>query len=231
MKTPDLSPHVPLPASTGNSPDEVDPELLALPDPPRTERTITLLVLVVTALASMAMVLVLARDAAYAFASHGATDLGELRTSSPGAVGENKLVRGQGMLGAVGAIRYERPFESSSYRVAPVAGRPDVWVEMRVPAGEETARFVPPSSFTGRLVRFDSAGPRHRGLAAAIRDAGSPQAAPALATSEPVPAGAWLIVDGDAPDDARWAVALVLLFFGFAGWNAGVLIRLIKKVR
>jgi hypothetical protein len=229
MKTPDLSPNVPLPApsqgpadsSASAGGDEIDPELLALPDPPRTERTVTLLVLVVTVLASLAMVFVLARDAAYAFAPHSATDLGELRTSSPGAVGENKLVRGQGMLGAVGSIRYERPFESSSYRVAPVAGRPDVWVEMRVPAGQESARFVPPSNFTGRLVHFDSGGPRHRGLAGAIHDA----------SGEPVPAGAWLIVDGDAPDDARWAVALVLLFFGFAGWNAGVLIRLIKKVR
>jgi hypothetical protein len=228
MKTPDLSPHashVSPPPAAGAGPDardEVDPELVALPDPPRTERRLTLLVLVLTIVASMAMVLVLARDAAYAFAPRSATDLGDLQTSSPGSVGENHFVRARGMLGAVGSIRYERPFESSSYRVAPVAGRPDVWVELRVPAGEETARFVPPSTFAGRLVRFDSAGPRHRGLASAIRDAGG---------GEGVPAGAWLIVDGGSPDDARWAVALVLLFFGFAGWNAGVLIRLIRKVR
>jgi hypothetical protein len=124
------------------------------------------------------------------------------------------------MLGAAGAIRYERPFVSDSFRVAPVAGRPDVYVEVRVPDGEETSRYVPPSEFHGRLVSFNAVGPRHRGLRAAIAER----------TGTPVPAGAWLLVDGEAPDHARWAVALVVMFLAFAMWNVGAMAKIVRRV-
>jgi hypothetical protein len=201
--------------------EEIDPELLELPDPPKKKRTLTVVLLAVTAIASLAMVLALARDAAYAFAPASATDLGDLRSAPPASFGDNKLVRASGTLGAAGAIRYERPFDSDSYRLSPVAGRPDVWVEVRVPAGEENARYVPPSSFAGRLVRFDHAGQRHRGLTSAI----------ASGTGVQVPAQAWLLVDGESPSHARWAVALVCLFAAFAAWNLATIVRLLRKVR
>jgi hypothetical protein len=201
--------------------DGLDPELASLPDPPRRERRGTLLVLAVTAVASLAMVASLARDAAYAFAAPSALDLGELKSAPISAFGPNAFIQARGLLAAAGAIRYERPLAADSFRVAPVAGRPDVYVEVRVPAGEESSRFVPPSDFRGRLVRFDDAGPRHRGLRRAIAER----------TGTPVPAGAWLIVNGEAPDHARWAVALVALFAAFALWNAAALARLTRKVR
>ena len=199
---------------------EVDAELLALPDPPRRERTLTVFLLGFTALASLAMVFVLARDAAYALAPDAAVDVGDLRLAAPTSFGENHFVRAQGLLAGTGAIRYERPFAIESYRLAPIAGREDVWVETRVPSGQENARFVPPSSFSGRLVRFDAAGPRHRGLRTAIHSA----------SGAVVPEGAWLLVDAETPGDARWAVALVLLFLGFAGWNSAAMARLMRKI-
>ena len=48
-----------------------------------------------------------------------------------------------------------------------------------------------------------------RGLADAIKDV----------TGKDVPKDAWLLVDGTAPSDARWAVLLVILFGCFAVWN------------
>jgi hypothetical protein len=125
------------------------------------------------------------------------------------------------MLGGGGSIRFERSFESDTFRVAPVAGRPDVWVELRVPAGIDPERYVPPTAFTGRLVRFDAAGPRHRGLARSVT----------ALTGQPVPTDAWLLVDGESPAQARWAVALVVLFAGFAAWNALAISRLARRVR
>ncbi len=204
----------------GKADDAVDPELLALPDPPRGERRVTLAVLALTAVAAVAMVVSLWRDATYAFAAPREVDLGELR-SATGAFTPNTFVQARGMMAAAGAIRYERPFVEESFRVTPVAGRPDVYVEVRVPAGTENARYVPPTELRGRLVRFDATGPRHRGLRAAIADR----------TGKPVPAGAWLLVDGEAPDQARWAVALVVLFLGFAAWNAAAILRLMRRVR
>jgi hypothetical protein len=199
----------------------VDEELASLPGPPRGERRATIALLAVTALASIAMVASLAGDAAFAFAFAGATDLGDLRTAPPAAFVANSYARGEAMLGGAGAIRFEHPFESDWYRLAPVAGRPDVWVELRVPASIGSDRFVPPTSFAGRLVRFDAAGPRHRGLGGAITEL----------TGTQIPKDAWLLVDGEAPGHARWAVALVVLFAAFAAWNALAIARLVRPVK
>ena len=210
--------------------DELDPELLDLPDPPKRDRTMTVGLLVFTALASLAMVFALRRDAAYAFAETQTRELGDLNTANASTFVENQYVHGQAMLGAAHAIRYERPLVEGSFRLMPVmrtgsadmtgAAPSDVWVEVRVPPRGENVRWVPPSSFSGRLVRFETAGPRHRGLADAVRDA----------TGQEVPKTAWLLVDGAAPSDARWAVLLVALFVGFAAWNAFATAKLLRKV-
>jgi hypothetical protein len=209
-------------APTHVEPDALDPELLALPDPPKGERTLTVLLLALTAFSACAMSFALRGDAAYAFGPAEALDLGELREVSPAAaLPGNRYVRAQGVLGAAGAIRFERPFESDSYRLSPVAGRRDLWVEVRVPSGEETPRYVPPTSFAGRLVAFDQAGPRQRGLVSAIE----------TATGEAVPRGAKLLVDEELPSKSRWAVALAAVFFAFAVWNAAAIARLVGRAR
>ena len=205
----------------GASDDAVDPELLDLPDPPKRERSYTVGMLLFTAVASLAMVVALRQDAAYAFTSPRAADLGDLGAAPAAAFVENAYISGTAMLGAAHAIKYERPLVSDSFRLMPVAGRPNVWVEVRVPAGAENIRYVPPSQLTGHLVRFDSAGPKHRGLASAIKDA----------TGQKIPDGAWLLVEGDAPTGARWAIMLVAMFLGFAAWNLSVTAKLLRKVR
>jgi hypothetical protein len=201
--------------------EEIDPELLQLPDPPRKERRATLALLAVTAMASLAMVVSLRRDAAYAFASSNSTDLGDLRVTDTNAFVPNGYVEGHGMLAAAGALRYERPFESDSYRIAPVAGQANIWVEVRVPTGEEGARYVPKTAFSGRMIPFRDVGPRHRGLRSAIT----------AQTGEAVPGDAWLVIDDQPPASSRWAVMLVALFGIFAAWNLGAMWKLTRKVR
>lgn len=196
-----------------------DPELLALPAPPKRERSLAVALLLFTAAASLAMIVGLRRDAAYAFSARSAVDVGDLGSLTEGAPA-NRLVRAQVMLGAARAIRYERPLVAESYRLMPVAGRPDVWVEVRVPERAENARFVPPSRVEGRLVRFEASGPKHRGLAAAV----------AQVTGQAVPENAWLVVDGEHPEDARAAVMLVALFGAFAAWSVIATRRLLRKV-
>ena len=199
--------------------EEVDPELLELPDPPRGERRSTLLVMALAAVASAAMAVSLTRDASYALGSSSVTDLGDLSSTS-GFV-SNSFVEGKGQLAGAGQLRYERPFESDSYRIAPVAGRNDVWVELRVPAGAESNRFVPKAEFSGRLVRFSQAGLRHRGLRGAIEDR----------TGQKVPDNAFLLVDGQAPDNSRAFAMLWVMFVGFALWNVAAIARLVRKVK
>ncbi len=201
--------------------EEVDPELLGLPDPPKREQRTTVLLMLVAALASGAMAFSLTRDAAYALKAPGAADLGDLALTPSSAFVSNQFVQGHGRLGGAGALRYERPFESDSYRIAPVAGRSDVWVEVRVPAGEESNRYVPKTEFSGRMVRFAEAGLRHRGLRGAIEDR----------TGQQVPDGAYLIVDGQSPGGSRAFALLWAMFVGFAIWNVVTIARLLRKVR
>ena len=200
--------------------EEIDPELMELPDPPKGERRLTLVLLLVTALAALAMVVSLRHDAAYAFAPTASADLGDLRTADAKSFAPNTFAMGRGMLASSQALRYERPFESDTYRIAPVAGRPNVWVEVRVPAGQEGSRYVPKENFSGRLIPFSSTGPHHRGLRSAI----------AAETGMVVTDDAWLLVDGEAPTDSRWAVALFALFSAFALWNLVAFFRLARKV-
>jgi hypothetical protein len=218
-------PSVPSPLELAGSgrQDELDPELLSLPDPPRRERTLTVVVLALAAALSLAMVFALRRDVGYALASSTPAGVGDLRTASEATLAgnENRLVHAEAMLGAAGGIRYERPFVDDTFRTLPVPGKDDVWVDVRVPAGQESGRWEPPRTFTGRLVRFEAAGPRHRGLAGAIE----------RTTGSRVPAGAWLLVDGEDPGSARWTILLAAMFLGFAAWNAVAIARIVRKVR
>ncbi len=153
-------------------------------------------------------------------------DLGELQAAGPWGASvdphlDNRYVRASGMLGSSGAIRYGRFAEGDSFRLAPIAGNESLWVEIRVPEGFEGPRFVPPTSFAGRLVRFDEAGLRHAPLRGKVVDS----------TGVHVPEGAWLLVDGASPRASRWAILLVLVFSSFASWNVIGLLRMLRTIR
>lgn len=200
---------------------DVDPELAALPAPPKRERTAAVILMLMTVLAAAWMAIALRSEARYALSPGRPHDIGDLATLKPTADLENRYVRATGLLGTGGAIRYGRAAEGDSFRLAPVAGNPDIWVEIRVPEGFEGPRFVPPTTFAGRLVPIKSAGIRHAGLIASVREQ----------TQVAIPDTAWLLIDGSSPRSSRWAVALVALFLAFAGWNAVGVARVLRRVK
>jgi hypothetical protein len=200
--------------------DELDPELMALPPPPRAEQRRTLALLVIVAITASAMAYSLRGEAAYALAPGEEADVGDLYTADATKLADNGFVRAHGALGGALAVRFERPFEGDTYRVSPVMGRRDLWVEVRVPSGAEGARYVPPTAFSGRLVRWDSSGLRYRGLARAVESL----------TGEAIPSDARLLVDGESPGRARWALGLAVMFAGFAVWSLATMGRLLRRV-
>lgn len=209
------------PRGPGLDTNGADPELLALPAPPRHERTLTVVLMALTAIAALWMAAALFSEARYALSPGRPIDAGELASLRPTADLANRYVRAEGLLGTRGAIRYGRAAEGDSFRLAQVAGNPALWVEIRVPEGFEGPRFVPPSTFAGRLVPFDEAGLRHARLAGEVE----------AQTGVHVGEGAWLLIDGSSPRASRWAVALVALFVGFAGWNLFGIARVLHRVR
>ncbi|APR83548.1 Hypothetical protein A7982_08897 [Minicystis rosea] len=198
-----------------------DPELAALPAPPKGERSAAVVMMLITALAALWMAIALLGEGRYALTPGRPSEVGDLTPLRPTADLANRYVQASGLLGTAGAIRYGRAAEGDSFRLAPVAGNPNIWVEIRVPEGFEGPRFVPPTTFAGRLVPFQKAGVRHAGLLNAVREQ----------TEVRVPEGAWLLIDGSSPRASRWAVALSLLFAGFAVWNLAGVARVLSRVR
>lgn len=204
---------------------DVDPQLVSLPGPPRVGKTLAVAALLAGAVAAFAMALALRRDALYAISPSDPAALGDLRTAArPLLAGhENRYVRAEGILGAAGAIRYERPLRSETFRALPVLGRAGdgVWVEVRVASGEDSGRWEPPRAFVGRLVSFDQTDLRHSGLARAIEDATHARVGPR----------AFLLIDGDEPQHERWTLFLAMAFLGLAAWNAFAFARLVRRLR
>ncbi|HMJ15307.1 MAG TPA: hypothetical protein VK524_28020 [Polyangiaceae bacterium] len=193
----------------------LDPELSALPRPRRPGRTLTLAAMLLTVVAACFMSFALRGEALYALQSGPPTRLGNLSFFDPAHAKPNTWVQGEAALAHAGAVRYQRPLEGDSYRLARVADSAHLWVQVRVPSEMEGPHFVPPNSFVGRLVPVAEAGLRYRGLG----------------ESAGMAANAWLLIDGEAPQSTRWSLGLLALFAGFAAFNVYGLFRLLRPIR
>ena len=198
-----------------------DPELEALPEPRRPGKRLTVATLSATVIASLSMTVALAPEVGYGLQSSAPVDLGSLAHITTSADLANTWVHGEALLGTAGAVRYGRPLESDTYRLAPVAGNAKVWVQIRVPAGMEGPHFVPPTSFVGRFIPAAHAGLRHAGLSESVEEAGNAR----------MPDDAWLLIDGEAPTTTRWALGVVALLAGFGAFGVYGLYRLLRPVK
>jgi hypothetical protein len=199
----------------------IDPELVALPRPPRQERTISLLLMSLTALLAAIMTIALAGDVKYALAGGEPQAVGNLSQLVPAPSMSNTFVRADGVLRAEGSIRYHRPLERDAFQLVPVSGNERVWVELRVPEGAPSVSSAPPLTFVGRLlpvrdIAFGWGGLR-RSLSATAR--------------MPIPDGAWVLVDGATPVSAQWTMALAALLVLFAGYNVIMIARILRPAR
>lgn len=203
------------------SPGEADADLEALPAPRRPWRKLTLAVMTTTLLGSLALLLSLRGELSFSLRAQAPRSVGELSAYTPGDADANTWVQGQGELEVSDAIAYRRPLESDSYRLSRVSGTSKLWVQVRVPQDDDDPnhkRFVAPSSFVGRLVPVGQGDIRMSQLGSAVAEAGRP----------PLPEGAWLLIDGEAPATTRWTLGVGLLLLGFALFNLFGLIRLLR---
>jgi hypothetical protein len=208
--------------SSPESPAETqaDTELAELPTPRRPWRRTTLAVLALGAVGSIALSVSVLPDVAYSLRGGDPVGLGELGTKGLDRHLANRWVQGQGQLSVTKAIRYKRPLERDSYRLAALEGNPRIWVQVRVPELEEGPRFVPPASFVGRLLPVSELGLRQRGLRDAVGEAGL----------EPPKDDAWLLLDGESPQGMRWAIGLLVLLLAFTVFAVLGLLKLGRPI-
>lgn len=201
--------------------EQPDADLEALPPPRRPWRRLTLVVMSATLLGSLALAASLRGELWFSLSAKPPHGVGELSHFVPSTADANTWVQGEGELEVQGAIAYRRPLESDSYRLSRVSGAQKLWVQVRVPRDDDDPdhkRFVPPTSFVGRLVPASQGGVRLSQLGSAIAEAGRP----------PLPGDAWLLIDGEAPASTRWTLGLGALLLGFAGFNLVGLRRLLR---
>ena len=136
------------------------------------------------------------------------SELGALTDVQLGKGLENTWVHAVGTVAARG-VEYQRPLDSDTYRLAPSADNPRIWIEVRIPNDIEPEHYVAPNSFVGRLVPMSAAGVRHSAIPDAIE----------AALGKSPSSDAWLLIDGETPATTRWAIGLVGLFLGFAAFN------------
>jgi hypothetical protein len=204
-------------------PGSPDPELEKLPVPRHPWRRTTIFSLILCLVLSLALLVSLRSELAFAAKSGPPTALGALANWRSEGQPSNLWVQADGELADHGGISYRRPLDTDSFRLVPIKGNPHVWVQVRVPAGFEDEHFVAPTSFVGRLIETNHLGVRYSALTEAVTDAGWPK--------NHMPADARILDDGESPKAIRWVVALAAVLFGFAAFCVLALTFVLRPAR
>jgi hypothetical protein len=213
-----------------DGPLEDDTDFGELPRPPRVMRTVTVAVMIVTALLAGWLAASLLPEALYAFRAPPSRDVGVLPLADLGKH-EGGFVRGYAKLEGVPTASYQRPLESGHYRVALAAAPPKkidgagagqsqrVWVVYRVPAAEDGPRFVPPQLVAGRLTRMADLGVRFQGVSGVLSELGG------------VESGDWVLIDGETPKAVGWVLGLEVLLVLFMAFNLLSVVKVLRPVK
>lgn len=197
-----------------NPADVLDPELLALPAPPRTRRLLSLALLSSVVVASAALLVHLRADAAYSFASERAIDVGEATRVPLAGLVPNRYVRVRGTPMLSRMVRYERGPSGEAYALFPLSGQRQIFVQVPASALRDPAR-VAQGAFSGRLMTFGQLGGRLRPVRLYL----------AREMSLPVTAESFVLLAEETPSTYSWALALCAVCGGIMLLAFGLMLR------
>ena len=198
-EVPGAGPAVPTSGYAELSADGVDPELLALPAPPRGRRVVTLTAMALVATLGLALVATLRADIAYYFVSATVSDVGDAVELEPAALTPNTFVQVHGTPMASSTVRYSRMIGSAEYAVFPLAGQRNVFVQ--VPLDGYELRSSSSRVFSGRLVTFGELGARYGAVRRHLADR----------MQMPVSAESFLLLADEPPSSYLWALGLAAM--------------------
>jgi hypothetical protein len=175
-----------------------------------------LTVMAAAVVAAMALVMALRRDISYALASDRVVELGDVQSLHANSLVSNSYVRISGMPSVARSVGFSK-WLGARYRVFPLAGQRNVYVQVEDDGGETFVR----TEFTGRLVSFGDLGNRYAGLTRVMRqEAGLP-----------VTEASFLLLAGDAPGSYAWTWIVGLLCVAFVILDAYFIVRWFKPVK
>jgi hypothetical protein len=183
-----------VPGSPGTpvlEPEAIDPELLAINAPPQAQRVAALTIMAAAVVAAMALLFSLRGDMAYALSRAQPISLPHVLELEPSKLTANSYVRLAGTPTVGHSIGFTRGF-GTHFRIFPLAGQRNVYVQVQDSGGESFVR----AEYSGRLVTFDGMGARYAELARVMsRDAKLPVTGESfvLLTDEPPGAYTWTL--------------------------------------
>ncbi len=184
--------------------------------PPQGQRMAALTVMAAAVVAAMAMVLTLRADLSYSLGDSQPTDLGHVQALEPSELASNTYVRVEGIPTVAHALTFSRGL-GSKYRVFPLAGQRNVYVQIADEGGESFVR----SEFTGRLVTFEDLGGRYAELARVMQ----------REMHLPVTGESFLLLADEPPSTYAWAWIVSALCLAFVLLDLFFILRWFKPVR
>lgn len=193
----------------------MDPELLLLPEPPRSRRVLTLAFMALVVVGASTMALSLRHELAFFFSNPETVDLGDVTELDPADLRSNSMVRVAGTPMMSRAVRYRRVLSGTEYVVFPLAGQRTVYVQ--IASGDDLARH----EFSGRLVTFGQLGGR---IGAAARHLDQDMGLPVTSES-------FLLMADEGPSSSAWALLLALLCLFAILVNVFLFFRWFRPIR
>ena len=194
--------------------EALDPELVALPAPPRARRLLTASVMAATIVASLALLGVIRTDIQYFFGETRALDLGEATAVDVGALETNRFVRVVGTPMASATVHVQRVLGGETSAVFPLAGQRAIFVSAPVAGPDEEARLAR-REWSGRLVTFGQLGGRLSGVRSYLRER----------VELPVTRDSYVLLADEPPGAYGWSLVLALVCVAFVAINLALIVR------
>lgn len=198
----------------------LDPELLALPAPPRSRRLLSASLMFATIAAALALLGTLRADLGYFFAEDMAVDLGEATAVDVASLAANSFVRVRGTPMASGTVHYQRVIGADTYAIFPLAGQRAIFVSVPSESLRDEARMAR-REWSGRLVTFGQLGGRLAGVRSYLRQR----------VGAPVTRDSYVLLADEPPGSYGWSLVLAGLCLVFVGVNLGLVVRWFRPAK
>jgi hypothetical protein len=212
------APQLPSPGLSGNA--ELDPELLALPVPPRGQRLLAMILMAAVVGLALGLLSSVRSDIAYALRTDRAELLGSAIGLEPAGLPSNAYVVVSGTPMLSGMVRFNSGLLGTEYVVFPLAGQRNVFVQVRADSLRDP-RTAASTEFAGRMVRFGELGGRFRVVREFL----------ARRMGLPVSAETSLVISDDPPRGHAWSLFFAAFCMGVIGVNVWLFSRWFKPIR
>lgn len=208
-----------LPEGSPRLVDGVDPELVALPQPAKGRRILTLVLMAMTVVACLILVRALTPDLRYFMSSSVVSDLGEVTTLAPADTPTERYVHIDARPMASQTIRYDRA--GTRFALTRLSGPAEVFIEIPEAEGDFAPVTAARREFSGRLTTFRALGSRYEPLRGHLADH----------MNAHVSRDARVLLVGRTPASAWWTVLAALLCVFFVLLNLVLIVRWFRPLK